>query len=125
MFIKNGFNSEILYFINNLFKQQQKKVIAVILFLVNGHIILFVGTMTKIEVNITNSLNQTFLVTEEALNCYSSNLYSFHPLWDQIHLYIYAVGPFCIILVSNAFIFKNFLNSGATVNKGYIKINIR
>lgn len=78
--------------------------IILILFFLNGHILLFLGVIKTIEFNNTIKVNETLVnstVKFETINCYESNFYSFYPTWDQIHLAVFCFVPFSIMIVCN------------------------
>ena len=39
-----------------------------------------------------------------SFECYSTNYYEFFPFWDNVHLYLYAFGPFSVTMIANCMI---------------------
>ncbi len=101
----------------NLIYYDSLKGISTIIFFINVHILLFVGKIKVFSFNTTIGFNETQKISEERLECYNSDLYDLHPFWDQFHLYIYAIGPFCITIIFNCFIFKKLFDNNSSVNK--------
>lgn len=87
----------------------------------NAHILLFVGKVTYTNTTILNVFNVTETVREMEWECYATNLYEFYPMWDRIHLFIYCIVPFFIIITSDLVIGYKLLNSKfsniETINK--------
>ncbi len=85
--------------------------------LVNVHILLFVGYVEMKSKNVTTNFNQTKIIFFENVECYNSQFYELHPFWDQVHIFIYAIGPFCITIIFNCFIFKKLFDHNSSVSK--------
>ncbi len=95
------------------------KGICVFLFILNGHILIFGGTLVNFSENVTTiGFNDTRIISKEVIECYDSDLYEFYPFWHYFHSYIYAIGPFCIMIIMNIFLatklFGNTLNANRT-----------
>ncbi len=56
------------------------------------------------KTNVTNSLNITEEIDVFSFECYNTNYYQFFPLWDNVHLYIYAFVPFILLIICNLLI---------------------
>lgn len=85
-------------------------VLSVLLFLVNSHIILFVGVYRDVDVNVrSNESNATWTMT--VFECYETEFYNFYPTWDQVHTFIYCFIPFLIMIVCNLLLTKKILIS--------------
>ncbi|CAF1089072.1 unnamed protein product [Brachionus calyciflorus] len=98
-----------IYFPNNRFQSIKKTYlicffIILTLFLLNSHILLFGGVIKKLKVNTSEEINGTFVNRSfqiDKINCYESDLYSFYPIWDQIHLFVFCFVPFLIMIICN------------------------
>ena len=70
----------------------------------NLHILIFNGKVMYTKTNVTNSLNVTEEIDVFSFECYNTNYYQFFPLWDNVHLYIYAFVPFILLIICNLLI---------------------
>lgn len=60
------------------------------LFIINFHILLFVGVYKTIDGS-----------DEYHFQCYETYTYNFYPMWDQVHTFLYCFVPFFLMIVSN------------------------
>lgn len=91
--------------------------IFIIIFFLNSHILLYNGFIIEHTLNLTDEISNTnnttqyisYNVTTNEVFCYRSlndENYIF-PKWQSVHLIVYSLFPFTIILVSNTLILCN------------------
>ncbi|RNA12601.1 hypothetical protein BpHYR1_009087 [Brachionus plicatilis] len=79
-------------------------IIVLVIFLLNFHILLFAGVVQHLVMNETKKINGSLVnstVKFDVISCYDTNLYSFYPVWDRIHLIVYCFLPFSIMAICN------------------------
>lgn len=69
-----------------------------VFFLINFHIIIFVGVYRPI--------NGTNLVE---FRCYETDYYTFYPMWDQVHMFLYCFVPFFIMIIGNLMLARKLI----------------
>lgn len=113
-----------IYFPKNTFQKPKliKQIIfsiILVLFLANSHILLFAGVLRKSEVIKEKFVNNTWVnetIEVVKIDCYSSSLYQFYPIWDRIHLFLYCFIPFSLMMACNLFMVKKILSYPSTLN---------
>ncbi|RNA42760.1 FMRFamide receptor [Brachionus plicatilis] len=113
-----------IYFPKNSFQKPKliKKIIfciLLILFLANSHILLFAGVVNNFKFSKKINVNGTWLnetVVVKQIDCYSSSLYQFYPIWDRIHLFLYCFIPFSLMMACNLFMVRKILFYPSTLN---------
>lgn len=91
--------------------------IFIILFtaLLNVHILLFAGVY--IDRHVRNSLNNQIEI-KKVLECYCyENGFKIYPTWERIHMIIYNLIPFVIMVVFNSLLIKNILSNMKIIKK--------
>jgi hypothetical protein len=100
-----------------------------ILFLINFHIILFVGIYLPISSSSSssNSTNTTWSYRNATLRfeCYATEFYNFYPTWDQVHAFIYCFVPFVIMMISNLLLSRRILASARRFSTTLSKVNLK
>lgn len=89
-------------------------IIVATLFLINSHILLFVGYIKHLEFNRTILVNNKLInqtISIQKTQCYASLYYEFYPTWDRIHLGLFCFVPFFLMLVCNIFLIKRIIFS--------------
>ena len=113
-----------VYFPNNKFQSLKSTyvicgIIIVALFLLNSHILLFGGVIRKIQVNTSEEINGTLVnstIEFEKINCYESDYYSFFPIWDYIHLFVFCFIPFLLMIISNILMKSKLISSNKNLS---------
>ena len=115
-----------LYFPSIKYNRNKKYVYKICIFIVvvfgllNCHILLFAGkvlhvytdTLTHKTLNLSliqMDTNISYTINNH-LVCFDSDVYSFWPLLDQIHLFVYSLIPYCVMINCNFLLIRKIFH---------------